>query len=187
MILIGITGNAGSGKTTAARVFEKHGFYVIDADKVVHKLLESQEVKDFIKREFGVEYAEDRKKLSRLLFENPPLMDIYENFIRQRVIKALEEEIRKASSDRIVIDAALIHEYGLEYMFDKLITIVADREKMIERLMKRGYSREHAEKILERQIPQEEKARRSDIVIENNGTIDELERKVEEVIEKILS
>ncbi len=187
MILIGITGNAGSGKTTAARVFEKHGFYVIDADKVVHKLLESQEVKDFIRWEFGVEYAEDRKKLSRLLFENPHLMDIYEKFIRRKVIQALEEEIKRAPSDMIVIDAALIHEYGLEYMFDKLITIVADRERMIERLMKRGYSREHAEKILERQIPQEEKARRSDIVIENNGTIEELQKKVEQVIRQILS
>ncbi len=187
MMLIGITGNAGSGKTTASKVFEKHGFYVIDADKVVHKLLESEEVKEFIRKNFGPQYANDRKALSRLLFENPHLMDIYENFIRKKVIQALEEEIKRAPSDRIVIDAALIHEYGLEYMFDKLITVVADREKLIERLMKRGYTRQHAERILDRQIPQEEKARRSDIVIENNGTIEELQEKVEEVIRQISS
>ncbi len=187
MMLIGITGNAGSGKTTASKVFEKYGFHVIDADRVVHKLLESYEVKEFIRKNFGPQYVHDRKALSRLLFENPHLMDIYENFIRKKVIRALEEEIRNAPSDRIVIDAALIHEYGLEYMFDKLITIVADREKLIERLMNRGYTKEHAERILQRQIPQEEKARRSDIVIENNGTVEELQEKVEQVIRQILS
>ncbi len=187
MILIGITGNAGSGKTTASRVFEKHGFYVINADSVVHRLLESDEVREFIRKNFGPRYVDDRKALSRLLFENPHLMDIYENFIRKKVIQALEEEIRKAPSDRIVIDAALIHEYGLEYMFDKLITIVADRQKLIERLVNRGYTREHAERILERQMPQEEKARRSDIVIENNTTIEDFQKKVEEIVRRISS
>ncbi|MEO0151432.1 MAG: dephospho-CoA kinase, partial [candidate division WOR-3 bacterium] len=63
MKLIAITGNAGSGKTTISNILREKGYFVIDADKVVHKLLESQEIRNFIKQTFGEEFL-DRKKLS---------------------------------------------------------------------------------------------------------------------------
>jgi dephospho-CoA kinase len=177
MKLIAITGNAGSGKTTISNILREKGYFVIDADKVVHKLLESQEIKNFIKQTFGEEFL-DRKKLSDYLFKNPEKMDIYESFIRQKVIKAINEEILKSNSEIIFIDAALVFEYGLEYMFDKIICVIADEKKLIERLKNKGYSEDTARMILLRQMPQNEKAKRSHIIIENNGTIEELKEKV---------
>ncbi len=186
MKLIAITGNAGSGKTTISNILSKKGYCVIDADKVVHKLIESEEVRDFIRQTFGDEYI-NRKKLSDYLFKNPFQMDIYEKFIRKRVINALNEEILKANYDTVFVDAALVFEYGLEYMFDKIICVVADEKKLIERLKNKGYSEDTAKMILLRQLPQNEKARRSHIVIENNGTIEELEEKVLDVLASIIN
>ncbi|MEO0151230.1 MAG: dephospho-CoA kinase, partial [candidate division WOR-3 bacterium] len=101
-----------------------------------------------------------------------------ESFIRQKVIKAINEEILKSNSEIIFIDAALVFEYGLEYMFDKIICVIADEKKLIERLKNKGYSEDTARMILLRQMPQNEKAKRSHIIIENNGTIEELKEKV---------
>ncbi len=181
MKLIAITGNAGSGKTTISNILREKGYCVIDADEVVHKLLESQEIKDFIRKTFGEEFI-DRKKLSDYLFKNPQKMDIYENFIREKVIKAINEEILRANYDTIFIDAALVFEYGLEYMFDKIICVVAKEEKLIERLKNKGYSEDTARMILLRQIPQNEKAKRSHIIIENNGTIEDLKEKISKLL-----
>ncbi len=184
MKLIAITGNAGSGKTTVSHILIRNGYCVIDADKVVHKLLDSEEVKNFIRKTFGDEYL-DRKKLSDLLFKNPIQMEKYEKFIRKRVLNALNEEILKANCDIVFVDAALVFEYGLEYMFDKIICVVADEKKLIERLKIKGYSEDTARMILLRQIPQIEKAKRSDIIIENNGTIEELEKKVLDILKTL--
>lgn len=181
MKLIAITGNAGSGKTTVSNILREKGYFVIDADKVVHKLLETEEVKKFIVENFGEAYL-DRRKLSDYLFKNPEQMDKYEKFIREKVIMAMNSEITGINEDLIFIDAALVFEYGLEYLFDKIICVIADEKKLIERLKMKGYSEDTAHMILLRQLPQEEKAKRSDIVIENNGTIEELKEKVLKLI-----
>jgi len=184
MKLIGITGNAGSGKTTVANILRENNYCVIDADKVVHKLLESDEVKNFIIENFGEEFL-NRKKLSDYLFKNPLEMEKYEKFIREKVLKAINEEILRTNCDIIFLDAALIFEYGLEYMFDKIICVISDEDKLIERLKNKGYSEDTAKLILLRQLPQKEKAKRSDFVIENNGTIEELKEKVLKVLKEL--
>jgi len=193
MKLIAITGNAGSGKTTISNILKEKGYCVINADEVVHKLLQTEEVKNFIIQTFGEQFL-DRKKLSDYLFKNPTEMDKYEKFIREKVIKAINEEILKQNCEIIIIeilkqnceiiiiDAALIFEYKLEYMFDKIICVIADEDKLIERLKNKGYSEDTAKLILLRQMPQKEKAKRSDIVIENNGTIEELKENVSKLI-----
>jgi dephospho-CoA kinase len=181
MKLIAITGNAGSGKTTISNILKEKGYCVINADEVVHKLLQTEEVKNFIIQTFGEQFL-DRKKLSDYLFKNPTEMDKYEKFIREKVIKAINEEILRQNCEIIIIDAALIFEYKLEYMFDKIICVVADEDKLIERLKNKGYSEDTAKLILLRQMPQKEKAKRSDIVIENNGTIEELKENVSKLI-----
>lgn len=185
MKLIAITGNAGSGKTTVSNILREKGYTVIDVDKVVHKLFETEEVKKFIIENFGEIYL-DRRKLSDYLFKNPHEMDKYEKFIREKVVIAVNKEIMEIREDLIFIDAALVFEYGLEYLFDKIICVVADEKNLIERLKSKGYSEDTARMILLRQLPQEEKAKRSNIVIENNGNLEELKEKVLKLISNLV-
>ncbi len=186
MFLVGLTGNAGSGKTTALEIFRRYGFCVIDADKVVSRLLEREDVRKFISETFGEEFIHDRRKFSRFLFSNESAMRTYEMFIRKKVVEEVMQEIRNCKGENVVVEGALIFEYGIESMFDCIVTIVADEEKLVERLMKKGYDEEHARNILKFQLPQEEKARRSDYVIRNDGTLEEFSKRVERLIEEKL-
>ncbi len=113
-ILIGLTGNAGSGKTTVADILRNMGFTVIDADKEAHKVLKREEVLDFLKREFpecikGDEV--DRKMLGDKVFMDPKFKEKYERIVRPLVLEHLKEVIQRIPDNIIVVDAALIYEY----------------------------------------------------------------------------
>jgi dephospho-CoA kinase len=86
-----------------------------------------------------------------------------------------------------VVDAALIHEYRIEELFDWVVTVVAPVEDCIKRFVKKtGYSEEIARMVISQQLPQEEKARRSHFVVENRGSLEDLKEKAREIWEKIL-
>jgi len=187
-LIIGITGIAGSGKSTFASVFEELGAKVITADEDVRQIIEN--LKDEIVSLFGKEVLEgdrlDRKKLGEKVFSSKDNYEKFNSLIFPHIKAHAEKIIQEKDSGIWVFDAALIHEYDLDPLFDVIITVKAPYEICIERFMsKTGYSREIAEMVINSQLSQEEKAKRSHIVVENTGSIEDLKRIAREIFAKI--
>jgi len=188
-VLIGLTGNAGSGKTTVADILREMGFTVIDADKEAHKVLKRKEVLDFLRKEFpecvkGDEV--DRKILGDRIFTDPEFKEKYEKIVRPLVLEHLKEVIERTEDNIIVVDAALIYEYGVADAFDVMVVVWAPEEELVRRLVNRGIPEDKVKAILKSQIPQEEKIKYADFIIRNYGSLDDVRKQVIEVFRSIM-
>ncbi|GLI53902.1 dephospho-CoA kinase [Thermodesulfovibrio yellowstonii] len=195
MIKIGLTGNFGMGKSTVAELFKKLGAYVINADKIVETLLEEPEVIEEIKKLFGNEVIINgklnKKYISSIVFENP-LMRIYlENILHPRVFEKVEEIIKnipqRGEPIIVVVEAPIIFERGYQNKFDLIITVFTSEEIALERLEKKGISKEEAFRRLKCQFPIEMKKSKSDYIINNSGTLEETAQQVEAIFQKLIA
>lgn len=195
MIKVGLTGNIGMGKSTVAELFKGLGAYVISTDKIVETLLEEPDVIEEIKRLFGDEVIVNgkvnKKYVASVVFENP-LMRIYlENILHPRVFKKVDEIIenipKRGEPLIVVIEAPVIFERGYQNRFDIIITVFCPEETALERLEKKGFSKEEAIKRLKSQFPIEMKKSKSDYIIDNSGTLEETAKQVEEIFQKLVA
>lgn len=195
MIKVGLTGNFGMGKSTVAEIFRSIGAHVINTDKIVEELLKEASVIDEIKRLFGEEVITDGKinkqYIAQIVFDNP-LMRIYlENILHPKVFEKVDEIIKnipdKGEPKIVVIEAPVIFERGYQNRFDVIITVYTPEEVAIERLQKKGISKEEAVKRLKAQFPIEMKKSKSDYVIDNSGSIEETKAQVEEIFQKLMA
>jgi len=194
MKVIGITGNSGSGKTTASKILEeKLSAYVIDADKVVRDMSQpGTEYFNAIKRVFGDSFfTEDgninRKKLADEIYNQKDslhrLNDITFKYVKEEIENRIS--VNKSENEYVVIDVPLLFEAGLEKSCDVVIAMVADDEKKIERIMERdGIDYETAKKRLDIQPNDEMYLEKADFIIDNSND-DELWQKLSEIIQMI--
>ncbi|MCX7760254.1 MAG: dephospho-CoA kinase [Hydrogenothermaceae bacterium] len=196
MKIIGLTGGIGTGKSTVEEIFKKLGCYVIDADKVVHSLYKDEiikkKIKDLFTDEVFDEYGEiDRKKLAQIVFKDISKRKILESLIHPQVNRFIEnwiEEISKKDPDAIVIvSVPLMIETGSYKKYDKIILVYATKDLQIKRLLKKGYTQEEAISRIDAQMDIDEKLKYADYVIYNTSTLEDLEREVKDVFEKIKS
>ncbi len=189
-ILIGLTGNAGAGKSTVARMFEDLGFTVVDADKEAHKVLTHPDVIAFLREELPEAIREngevDRAVLGERVFKDPHFKERFERIVRPLVLEQIKSTIEKSDAKVIMVDAALLFEYGVADAFDTIIVVWAPEEELVRRLVKRGVPEERAKAILSAQMPQEEKVKRADFVIRNYGSIEDVRKQVEQVARVIM-
>ncbi len=189
-ILIGLTGNAGAGKSTVARMFEELGFTVIDADKEAHKVLTHPRVIEFLKENLSEALKEDgtidRGILGEKVFTDPDFKEKFEKVIRPLVLEQIKGAIEESAARVVMVDAALLFEYGVADAFDTIIVVWAPEEELVRRLVKRGVPEERAKAILSAQMPQEEKVKRADFVIRNYGSIEDVRKQVEQVAQAIM-
>lgn len=179
MILIGLTGGPGAGKSLAAKYLEFKGAVIISGDETGKEVLESSSsMLNKIRRNFGDSYFNadgslDRKGLARTVFGNSAKLKKLNAIVHPPLLRLLKSKIdryRKSSSKKIVVvDAALIYEWGIEDWFDRVLVITASRSIRIARMMQAGLTRKEAENRIRSQIPQKIKAARADFVIDNNG------------------
>lgn len=176
MIRIGITGGMGSGKSVVCELFRLHGVPVFDADKEAKLLNDtSPRIKEELTRHFGSDlYKEgklDRQKLATLIFHDKQNLALVNSIIHP----ILADQFIKWSKERdsypfVVIDAAVLFEAGFEQHVDKVITIYAPEAERIERVTRRdGIRKSQVMARMQHQIPEEEKAKRADHVIYNDG------------------
>jgi dephospho-CoA kinase len=192
MILIGITGVVGSGKTTVSGMLRKKGIEVIDLDKTAKEVAEREDVRNDIKKALGGHcITKDSiavEKIRELVFKDKEKLKKLENIIHPKVgeqmyskIKKLEEKGVKA----IVIDAPLLFEKGLNKELNKTVVVSTDALKTKERLKRRGMDEDDIDKRTAIQIPLKEKEAMADLVIHNNGTVEELEKEVDNLLSRI--
>ncbi|NMC00605.1 MAG: dephospho-CoA kinase [Thermoanaerobaculaceae bacterium] len=196
MIKVGITGGIGSGKSEAKEIFKKYGAFVVDADEIVRNLLEKNgEGYKQVLNEFGNEILDngleiDKNKLSSIVFSDALKRRKLEEILHPLVIKKREEIFAKlqkklSEKDIVVAEAALIFEANTKKYFDYVILIKAPKDLRIKRLLSKGFSLSEIEKRMKAQWEDEKKEKLADFVIENNSSLEELEKKVANVIEKI--
>ena len=195
-ILIGLTGTIGSGKSTVARMFEELGAYRIDADELAHEVIrKGSPAYDEVVREFGKDILDRRgriikKRLRRLVFAEPQLKRKLEAIIHPKVAEAIARRIRWATRMKkkaVVIEVPLLFEVGLEGMFDCVVAVVCDESTLKRRAAERD--RESAgeiERILQSQLPQDEKARRADFVIDNSSSVKRTAASVRKIWREII-
>jgi len=197
MLNVGLTGGIATGKSTVVRMLVKRGARVIDHDGLVHALQEpGQPVWKRIVETFGRDILDaderiDRKKLGSLVFENEPRRKVLEGIVHPAVLEEAQRQrdrIGKEDEQAIVLsDIPLLLEVGMQECFDLILLVYAPPEVQILRVMKRNnVSREEALSRLKSQMPIDEKPKFADLVIRNDGTMRELEKRAEEVWQELV-
>jgi dephospho-CoA kinase len=184
--VVGIGGNIGSGKTTLAKIFQKFGAKIIDADKIGWSLLK-QSTKEYRKiiHSFGKSILDrnqeiNRKKLGEIVFANTKRLHLLNQIIHPALLTKIRQEIRKQKGI-VILDAALLFNWGLEKKINASILVSATKRLKIERSRLAGMARKTAEVRLSKQLPEKIMAKRADFVIKNNGTPEDLWNKAEEL------
>ena len=192
MIILGLTGSIGMGKTTTAGFFEEAGVPVYNADRAVHELYESKPVIEDLSRIFLdclTDGRIDRSKLSKTIVKNPSKLVLLERFIHPLVRKK-EKDFVKMHRDRgdplVVLDIPLLFETGPEGRVDKIAVVSAPTEIQRQRVLARsGWDDEKLNRILSRQISDEEKRRRADFVIDTGKSLDDAREQVKHLISRL--
>ena len=195
MKLVGLTGGIASGKTTVAKILEGLGAAIVDADVLSREVVEpGQAAWHDIVSTFGGEVLQadqtlDRQKLRAIIFNNPRARKQLEAIIHPRVRALAEQRIREHSEAGytvVVYVVPLLFEGNLQDGLRPVILVACDIDVQRQRLVKRDQlDGTTAQKHIEAQMSLEQKRRLADYVIENNGSLADLERQVREVLAKI--
>ena len=191
MIVLGLTGSIGTGKSTTAAMFRDLGVPVHDADAAVHDLYRSEAVAPVAERfpEALKDGAIDRKVLSAILAEAPErfreLEAIIHPLVRARENAFLDAERRNGAS-LVLLDIPLLFETGGEARVDKVVVVTCDAQTQRSRVLARpGMTEEKFKLILSRQTPDKEKRRRADFLIDTGGGLEAARKQVEEIVESL--
>ena len=187
MILVGITGGIGSGKSTVARILEHMGFPVFYSDKEAATLMDvDPEIREFLRRltgeEMHINQRLDRKKLAARLFNNKEWLDQVNAFVHPLVRKKFDEWVSHQHAQVLFNEAAILIETGSHELFDQLVLVTAPTETRIERAMFRDQStRDEVLNRMANQWSDERKAPFADVIIRNDGSpiLCQIERLVE--------
>ncbi len=178
MILVGLTGSIASGKSLVASLWAERGAVVVDADRVGHDVIAPGGAAfEGVVHAFGEEIRGtggeiDRKKLGQIVFADPDRMRELEAIVHPALLAELERRIHDAAVSGarvIVVDAALIYEFGIEDSFDLVVCVTTPPEAQLERLIGRGLSAEEGRRRIAAQLPAAAKVSRAGLVIDNSG------------------
>lgn len=197
MLNVGLTGGIACGKSTVAKMFVKNGAYLIDFDKLAHKVQEPGKPawKEVINH-FGEEILQpdkkiDRVKLGDIVFADKRKLIELDKIIHPLVYqewRALLEKISKKEKNAIILsDVPLLFEGNMQHLFDSTVLVLIAPDEQIRRLIARNrVSKKEAEKRLKSQMSINEKIALADIVIDNEGSIPETEKRVGQVWQELL-
>jgi dephospho-CoA kinase len=193
--LLGLTGGIASGKSTVAKILQSLGAAIVNADDLAREVVEpGQEAWKEIVASFGADILQsdqtlDRQKLRKLIFNRPEARKQLESIIHPRVRALAEERIRQyaaAGYPVVVYEVPLLFEGNLQEWLRPVILVACNIETQTARLQKRDHlTPADAEKHIAAQMSLKDKRRLADYLIENNGTLEDLERQTRQILEKI--
>ena len=190
MLLVGLTGGIGSGKSTVARLLEKRGAVVFDADLLAREAVEpGTPGHAAVIERFGADVLApggelDREALASIVFADPAARRDLEQIVHPEVRRLFAEgsEAYRDTDQVVVFSAPLLVETGMHTAFEVLVVVSATVATQIERLMRqRGMSEPSIRARIDAQAPLEDKAAAADFLVDNEGSLDELESQVEQL------
>ena len=192
--IIGITGGIASGKSTVTEFLRQQGYQVIDADQVVHELQEpGGRLYQALLSAFGSAILRedgrlDRPKLGAMIFGNPQLLaqssQLQNEIIREEL--ARRRDLLAETEDFFFMDLPLLFELEYDNWFDQIWLVDVTEETQLSRLMARNVlSQEEAEKRIAAQLSLQEKRKRADVLIENNGPLELTQEQLRDTLQKL--
>ncbi|MFN6962793.1 MAG: dephospho-CoA kinase [Pyrinomonadaceae bacterium] len=196
MLKVGLTGSIAVGKTHVCEVFRELGFHVLDADVTAREVVEpgtpglAAVVDEFGSEILTADGSLDRAKLGAIVFADAAKRQRLNSIVHPLVIEAQDRWLADVEATDphgvAIVDAALMIESGGCKRFDKLIVVWCRPEIQLERLMRRnGLSEDEARRRIAAQMPQEEKMKFADFLIDTSGSADETRRRILEVAERL--
>jgi len=193
MLVVGLTGSIGTGKSTVAAMLAARGAWIVDADRIGHALQEpGTACHRQIAEAFGAEILEpdgriDRRRLGARVFADPDARRRLEAIMHPAIWEACEREVRRAEAAGApfsVVDAALILEAGQRHRFDVIVVVAAPEEVQMQRLAaQRGLSEAEVRQRQQSQWSPAVKAAHADVVIDNGGDLSATEAQVNRLVE----
>jgi dephospho-CoA kinase len=193
LLFIGLTGGIGSGKSEALAACERAGAAVLSSDQIVHDLLETDEVRELLAARWGDAVLSggmiDRGAVAQIVFNKRDELQWLEENLFPLVgaeTAAWRGELERSDlPPRVaVVEVPLLFEAGVEGRFDTTIAVVADEKLRAERAAARDH--QAVDERVARQLTQDEKARRAEHVIHNDGSLEDLERAVRELLDRLV-
>ncbi len=193
--VIGLTGGIGSGKSTVSQFLAELGSAIIDADKVGHEAFKpNTEAWREVVATFGRQILSpsgeiDRKKLGGIVFDNPEALQKLNQIVHPRaydIVKSRLEECRRQGVEVVVLEVILLIEAKWTNLVDEVWVVVASEDTVVKRLkQQRGMSEEEILARIRFQLSTEERVKHADVVINNDGDIDEMKAKVKDLWERL--
>ena len=196
MLVIGLTGGIGTGKSLVSRILQEHGATIIDADLVGHEAYTPHtETWQVVVDTFGDVLAEDgqidRRKLGGIVFSDPKQLEKLNAIMHPRMYKMIEERIhghQTGGADTIVVEAAILIEAKWTPLVDEVWVTTAPEDQVIDRIKGRNNMGEEAARArINSQMPSDERARHADVLIDNNGSMSQLKDTVDNLWESRVS
>jgi dephospho-CoA kinase len=183
-VTVAITGGIGAGKTEMLKAFARRGAATISADEIVHRLLRDREVQAEIHSAFGIELTaatpEERARLGEAVFGHAGRVDKLERLLHPRVVREQQQWLTRVDASLAVVEVPLLYETGADARFDHVVVVTAPRDVRA--------ARKDLSRLAEREsrlIAEEEKVERADFVYVNDGSLDELDAFVEDVMRQL--
>lgn len=192
MLTIGLTGGIGSGKSTVAKIIGEFGAPVLDADKVAHTAYAvdgpayGAVVAAFGERILAPDRTVDRRKLGAIVFGNPEQLNKLTSIVWPATFDGIRVNVNRLRKDGarlpIIVEAAILIEANWQPLFDEIWLVRASREKVIERIEReRGLKPAETEARIRAQLSDAERAKHATLIVENNGTLEELRTKLKQI------
>lgn len=191
MIILGLTGSIGCGKSSVSNILKDNNIDIIDADKIARTIFEDKKLLYLVFKHFGCGIKNkdgtlNRRALGDIVFNNGDklieLNSLTHPKIKEKILTEIEK-VRLQNKDVVVIDAPLLIEGGYLEIVDKVLVITCSEDIQINRIQKRdNCSREDALIRISSQISQQEKVKYADYIIDNSGNLEELKKKSNEFL-----
>ncbi|WP_270646474.1 dephospho-CoA kinase [Paeniclostridium hominis] len=191
MLVVGLTGNIGCGKSSLSEILRQNSIDVIDADIISREIMDNKSLLTEIFNSFGEQIKRedgslDRKKLGSIVFANDEKLIKLNNITHPAIKKEIKkriEDIKANNRNIVIVDAALLVEGNFLDLVDKLIVITCDEKTQIDRIVSRdNFTREEAISRIKSQMSQDEKLKFGDYIIDNSGDMSDLKYKANKLI-----
>jgi dephospho-CoA kinase len=191
MLILGLTGSIGMGKSTTAKLFEEAGVPVYDADAAVHRIYQG-EAAPAIEAAFPgttLDGKVDRAKLSAKVVHDPAAIKQLEQIVHPMLGASRQkflEDAERSGAPVVVMDIPLLYETGGEKRVDAVVVVTTSAETQRERIMARGtMTKEALDAILARQMPDAEKRKRADFVVDTSHGLDPVRAQIRDILKQV--